>query len=124
MRVSHHHSPSPCRAAVRTCRAAVELEDPAFCFFRSYLTCTAIQQHGWCPAHCSLSSVVISAPPRVTALSGMDTGLRGFLHAKPGARLHKMAHTESRILRFRGDRERSPTRLITKKKVMAVTRYL
>ena len=38
----------------------------------------------------------------------MDTELRGFLHAEPGARLCKMAHTQSRILRFRGgDRERS-----------------
>ena len=41
-RVSHHHS--PCRAAVRTCRAAMEL------------TCTAIRQL------CIPPTVVISAP--------------------------------------------------------------
>ena len=37
----------------------------------------------------------------------MDPELRGFLHAEPGVRDAISAHTESRILRFRGgDRER------------------
>ena len=31
--------------------------------------------------------------------SGMDPELRGFLHAEPGARLQKMAHTGALILR-------------------------
>ena len=64
-RVSHHHS--PCRAAVRTCRAAMEL------------TYKAIRQPGIPP------TVVISAPGLLVG-SGMDTGLRGFLHAEPGVR--------------------------------------
>ena len=37
----------------------------------------------------------------------MGLGLRGFLHAEPGARLRKMAHTESRILRFKGGERES-----------------
>ena len=89
-RVSHHHS--PCRAAVRTCRAAMEL------------MCTAIR------TGCIPPSVMISAPGFLVG-NGMDTPLRGFLHAEPRARLHKMAHAGRLILRFRGgDRERSSTR--------------
>ena len=61
-RVSHHHS--PCRAAVRTCGAAMEL---------AY---KAIRQPGIPP------TVVISAPGLLVG-SGMDTRLRGFLHAEP-----------------------------------------
>ena len=64
-RVSHHHS--PCRAAVRTCRAAMEL------------TYKAIRQLGTPP------TAVISAPGFLVG-SGMDTELRGFLHAEPGVR--------------------------------------
>ena len=66
-RVSHHHS--PCRAAVRTCSAATEL------------TYKAIRQPVIPP------TVVISAPGLLVG-SGMDTELRGFLHAEPlaGAR--------------------------------------
>ena len=90
-RVSHHHS--TCRAAVRTCRAAMEL------------TYKAIQQGGIPP------TAVISAPGLLVG-SGMDPVLRrGFLHAEPRARLHKMARTGALMLRFRGgDRERSSTR--------------
>ena len=88
-RVSRHHS--PCRAAVRICRAAMEL------------TYKAIRQDGIPP------TVVISAPGLLVG-SGMDPVLRGFLHAEPGARLHKMAHSGALMLRFRGgDRERSST---------------
>ena len=72
-RVFHHHS--PCRAAVRTCRAAMEL------------TYKAIRQA------CIPPTVVISAPGLLVG-SGMDTRLRGFLHAEPGARLHKMAQVK------------------------------
>ena len=89
-RVFHHHS--PCRAAVRTCRAAMEW------------TYKAIRQL------CIPPTVVISAPGLLVR-SGMDTELRGFLHAEPGARLHTMAHSGALMLRFGGgDRERSPTR--------------
>ena len=88
-RISHHHS--PCRAAVRTFRAAMEL------------TYKAIRQLGIPPTG------VISAPGLLVGC-GMDPELRGFLHAEPGARLHKMAHTGALMLRFRGsDHERSPT---------------
>ena len=53
---------------------------------------------------------MISAPGLLVG-SGMDTELRGFLHAEPGARLRKMAHSGALMLRFRGgDRERSSTR--------------
>ena len=61
-RVSHHHS--PCRAAVRTCSAAMEL------------TYKAIRQA------CIPPTAVISAPGLLVG-SGMDTRLRGFLHAEP-----------------------------------------
>ena len=64
-RVSHHHS--PCRAAVRTCRAAMEL------------TYKAIRQPGIPP------TVVISAPGFLVG-SGMDPEPRGFLHAERGVR--------------------------------------
>ena len=89
-RVSHHHS--PCRAAARTCRAAMEL------------TYTTIR------TGCIPPTVVISAPGLLVG-SGMDTPLRGFLHAEPGARLHKIARSGALILRFRGgNRERSTNR--------------
>ena len=49
--------------------------------------------------------------PGLLVGSGMDTQLRGFLHAEPGARLQKMADSGALMLRFRGgDRERSSTR--------------
>ena len=60
-RVSHHHS--PCRAAVRTCWAAMEL------------TYKAIRQDGIPP------TVVISAPGLLVG-SGSGPELRGFLHAE------------------------------------------
>ena len=54
---------------------------------------------------CIPPTVVISAPGLLVR-SGMDTELRGFLHAEPGARLRKMAHSGALMLRFRGgDRE-------------------
>ena len=58
-------------------------------------------------SYVSSMSVVMPhpSPPSV------DTELRGFLHAKPRARLHKIAHTGALRLRFKGgDRERSSTR--------------
>ena len=73
--VYHHHS--PCRAAVRTCSAAMEL------------TYKAIRQPGIPP------TVVISAPGLLVG-SGMDTGLRGFLHAEP---LAGAAHWSAQVFR-------------------------
>ena len=67
------------------------------------LTYTAIR------TGCTPPTVVISAPGFLVG-SGMDTELRGFLHAEPAARLRKMAHSGALMLRFRGgDRERSST---------------
>ena len=58
---------------------------------------------------CIPPTIVISAPGLLVG-SGMDTRLRGSLHAEPGALLHKMAHSGALMLRFRGgDRERSST---------------
>ena len=75
-RVSYHHSPY--RAAVRTCRAAMEL---------AY---KAIRQLGIPP------TAVISAPGLLVG-SGMDPELRGFLHAEPLAgAAHWSAHVEVR----------------------------
>jgi len=82
-RVFHHHS--PCRAAVRTCRAAMEL------------TYTAIRQL------CIPPTVVISAPGLLVG-SGMDTGLRGFLHAEPGGHLVKMSAPSEGIEAPTGER--------------------
>ena len=95
-RVSHR--PSPCRAAVRTCRAAMEL------------TYKAIRQDGIPP------TVVISAPGILVG-SGMDpvtSGASFMPNPERAFTIHKMAHmahTGALILRFRGgDRERSSTR--------------
>ena len=42
---------------------------------------------------CIPPTAVISAPGFLVG-SGMGTPLRGFLHAEPGARLHKMARSQ------------------------------
>ena len=73
-RVFRHHS--PCRAAVRTCSAAMELTYKAI-----RLACTP-------------PTAVISAPGFLMG-SGMGTRLRGFLHAEPLAgAAHWSAHVE------------------------------
>ena len=82
-RVFHHHS--PCRAAVRTCRAAMEL------------TYKAIRQPGIPPI------LMISAPGLLVG-SGMDTGLRGSLHAEPGGHLVKMSAPSEGIEAPTGER--------------------
>ena len=55
---------------------------------------------------CSIPPTVVISAPGLLVRSGMDTELRGFLHAEPGARLHEMPHSGALMLRFRGgDRE-------------------
>ena len=72
-RVSHHHS--PCRAAVRTCRAAMEL------------TYKAIRQLVY-PAHCR--------DQRTRVTRGKWHGYRapGLPSCRTWSALHKMAHVE------------------------------